>query len=155
MKTIQRNHSVAPIYILKSYKKGQINHTGPTPRNKDLFRGWYLPSVAKEIPVFMQPRCSWKCTQNSYIDPQNERFQSHSHLTHYFSEIHFRIIFPSTPSPPNSLFHSDFPTNISLARFLPCHLLLHVPPSSILLQCRALAKTGEDYKLQSSSYFLF
>jgi len=50
MKTLQRNHSVAPIYMLKSYKKGQINHTGPTTRHRDFLCSWYFLSAAKEIP---------------------------------------------------------------------------------------------------------
>ena len=49
-KTLQRNHSVAPIYMLKSYKKGQINHTGPTTRHRDFLCSWYFLSAAKEIP---------------------------------------------------------------------------------------------------------
>lgn len=51
MKTLQRNHSVAPIYMLKSYKKGQINHTGPTTRHRDFLCSWYFLSAAKEIPL--------------------------------------------------------------------------------------------------------
>lgn len=50
MKTLQRNHSVAPIYMLKSYKKGQINHTGPTTRHRDFLCSGYFLSAAKEIP---------------------------------------------------------------------------------------------------------
>lgn len=51
MKTIQRNHSVAPIYTQKSYKKGHVNHTGATPHHRDSCSR-YLPSVAKETPRF-------------------------------------------------------------------------------------------------------
>lgn len=36
--------------MLKSYKKGQINHTGPTTRHRDFLCSWYFLSAAREIP---------------------------------------------------------------------------------------------------------
>ena len=131
MKTLQINHSVAPIYTLKSYKKGQINHTGSSPSHREFFCGWYFLSAAMEIPhiyaIQKYIRFLHRTAQRTISIPLT--------TSHSFSlRPHFSVFFSCTASPPNSPCHSDSRLPFHLHVFLPFRLLLYVSPFRILLR---------------------
>lgn len=104
--------------------------------------------------TFLKLESSLPCSQEVSTGPYSGQDKFSSRLATVFPQNLLNVILPFTPSSSKNLFTLGF-TNTIFYVFLIIHMSATFPTHLILLDSISLIKSGEEYRLPSSSFCSF